>query len=153
MEHADAVNMQIMEKFEGARPSRGNLSSFLVRDGFLKSTAEVAIKSFENTLDFLDEIRLELGDDGKTDEAEGGTPLPRGSNDPSASAAESGATHPAEDSSVSHNDEGIRTEVFAIDEGNVTITWPSELSADSFEDVSDWMTIILRKMERAVVSR
>jgi hypothetical protein len=45
---------------------------------------------------------------------------------------------------------GMKQEVFAMNEGDVVITWPESISAESFEDFSDWMKILLRKVQRNV---
>jgi hypothetical protein len=46
---------------------------------------------------------------------------------------------------------GIKQDVFSIGEGEITVRWPSSLSADSFEDVSAWLDILKRKIGRSVV--
>jgi len=44
---------------------------------------------------------------------------------------------------------GMRQEVFALAEGDVTIQWPERLSAESLEDFTDWLRILERKIKRA----
>jgi len=46
---------------------------------------------------------------------------------------------------------GMRQEVFVLTEGDVTIQWPERLSADSFDDFSDWLKILERKIKRGVI--
>ncbi len=43
---------------------------------------------------------------------------------------------------------GMRQEVFALAEGDVTIQWPERLSPDSLEDFTDWLRILERKIKR-----
>jgi hypothetical protein len=45
---------------------------------------------------------------------------------------------------------GMRQEVFALAEGDVTIQWPETLSPDSFQDFEDWLAILKRKIKRSV---
>lgn len=45
---------------------------------------------------------------------------------------------------------GIRRDIFTLDEGEVIITWPSELSKESFDDLEGWMEIQLRKIKRHI---
>lgn len=45
---------------------------------------------------------------------------------------------------------GMRQEVFALAEGDVTIQWPETLSPDSFQDFEDWLVILKRKIKRSV---
>lgn len=46
----------------------------------------------------------------------------------------------------------MKQDTFTLDEGNVTIQWPSQLSEASFADLSDWLEIMTRKMKRAVTN-
>lgn len=46
----------------------------------------------------------------------------------------------------------MKQDTFTLDEGTVTIQWPSRLSKASFDDLNDWLEIMTRKMKRAVVS-
>lgn len=46
---------------------------------------------------------------------------------------------------------GVRQDVFSLSEGPVTIQWPASLSADSYQDVADWLEIVKRKIGRSVV--
>jgi hypothetical protein len=46
---------------------------------------------------------------------------------------------------------GMNQANLPLDEGNVTLQWPKQLSRSSFGDLKDWLEIMLRKAERAVV--
>ena len=54
--------------------------------------------------------------------------------------------------SVRPVNEGVpmRQDVFSIDEGSVTIQWPTALSKDSLKDVEDWLEIVKRKLARSL---
>lgn len=43
---------------------------------------------------------------------------------------------------------GMRQEIIALDEGDVTITFPVNLSAESFEDLEDHLKLFVRRMQR-----
>jgi hypothetical protein len=43
---------------------------------------------------------------------------------------------------------GILQEVFNLDEGPVTLTFPASLSAESYQDLSDYLSLLLRKAKR-----
>ena len=43
---------------------------------------------------------------------------------------------------------GIRKAVFALQEGDVTLTFPEGLSADSVTDLKDYIEVFLRKLRR-----
>src|SRR6202521_5703900 len=44
----------------------------------------------------------------------------------------------------------MRQDVFSLAEGTVTIQWPTPLSADSIQDLKDWLKIVERKIARSV---
>jgi len=48
---------------------------------------------------------------------------------------------------------GTRQDVFSLDEGTVRIEWPEPLSAESFEDLRDWLDILKRKIGRSVTTK
>lgn len=43
---------------------------------------------------------------------------------------------------------GYRSETFNADEGDIRITWPSNLSAQSVEDMRDWLELLKRRIAR-----
>lgn len=43
----------------------------------------------------------------------------------------------------------MREDVFSVPEGRVTLQWPAELSAESIQDIKDWLEIAQRKIERS----
>jgi hypothetical protein len=44
----------------------------------------------------------------------------------------------------------MQKDIFSLKEGEVTLFWPSPLSEESVQDVSDWLDIVKRKFARAV---
>jgi hypothetical protein len=44
---------------------------------------------------------------------------------------------------------GVRQDVFSLAEGEVVLSWPAELSADSIADLKDWLKIVERKITRS----
>lgn len=46
--------------------------------------------------------------------------------------------------------QGMRHDVFALDEGNVVMQWPEKMSAESYEDFKDWVELMLRKIKRSI---
>lgn len=45
---------------------------------------------------------------------------------------------------------GMNSDIFTLDEGEVTLQWPSRMSPESYEDFKDWLDLIVRKAKRAV---
>ena len=43
----------------------------------------------------------------------------------------------------------INQEVFTLSGGTATLWWPSEMSAEEYEDFKVWLNLIIRKAERA----
>jgi len=43
-----------------------------------------------------------------------------------------------------------RSDVFSLTEGTVSLSWPKTLSPESFQDFSDWLDLLKRKIERTV---
>lgn len=54
-------------------------------------------------------------------------------------------SQPSERSPVA---DGMRREVITLDEGDVVISYPENLSADSFDDLSDHLELFVKKMQR-----
>jgi len=53
-----------------------------------------------------------------------------------------------ENSPKSPTPAGARREVIALDEGDVVLTFPENLSADSYQDLADYLGLFLRKAKR-----
>ena len=45
----------------------------------------------------------------------------------------------------------MKEDVFSLSEGRVVIQWPTPLSAESIQDLKDWLKIVERKIARSVV--
>ena len=45
---------------------------------------------------------------------------------------------------------GMRQDRFSMAEGVVTLEWPAEISAESAQDIEDWLELVKRKIKRAV---
>lgn len=43
---------------------------------------------------------------------------------------------------------GLRQEIFALDEGDVVITFPEELSAESYSELAAYLDLFKKKMRR-----
>jgi hypothetical protein len=44
----------------------------------------------------------------------------------------------------------MRQDVFSLAEGTITIQWPASLSQESFQDFSDWLELLKRRIQRSV---
>jgi hypothetical protein len=43
----------------------------------------------------------------------------------------------------------MKQDTFTLDEGQVILQWPSQMSAESYEYFKDWLDLITRKAKRA----
>lgn len=50
----------------------------------------------------------------------------------------------------SPNRPGMKSETFALDDGEVVIRWPAKLTTHEFEDIEQWMDILKRKIKRGI---
>jgi len=48
---------------------------------------------------------------------------------------------------------GLRREVFALDEGDLVISYPEELSLASYEDLETYLQLFLRKAKRKAAEK
>jgi hypothetical protein len=47
---------------------------------------------------------------------------------------------------------GMNSDVFTLQEGEVILQWPSQMSPESYEDFKDWIELMTRKAKRSVKS-
>ena len=47
---------------------------------------------------------------------------------------------------------GMKEDVFTLDEGDAVLQWPATLSSESYDDLKDWLSLMLRKIERQSIS-
>lgn len=47
---------------------------------------------------------------------------------------------------------GMNQDTFTLDEGQVVIQWPKNLSPESFEDFESWLQLVLRKTKRSLAN-
>ncbi|MEM7059309.1 MAG: hypothetical protein AAF557_17125 [Pseudomonadota bacterium] len=141
---------ELNEKFEGHMPSEENLSAFLLRKGFLDRALSPVIRSFVKTMEFVrGEQAAREETTGPTSGLEYGQPSDKGVSEISQLVEVGALANPGQDNS-STDSSSLRQDVFTVEEGSVTMIWPKKLSAESFEDISDWLEILLRKMKRSI---
>jgi len=46
---------------------------------------------------------------------------------------------------------GTKEDVFTLESGPVVFQWPGRLTAEEYEDLEGWMTLVLRKAKRSIV--
>jgi hypothetical protein len=44
----------------------------------------------------------------------------------------------------------MNQDTFTLDEGQVVLQWPSQISPASYQDLKDWLDLMARRLKRAV---
>lgn len=127
----------------------------ILKGNFTKNAAKIFLRVYDETIAFAGLRNSDKNENAAVDggglnelaqEAASAQPL-AASAVPQPSAP---ATSPAK--ALPPNGIGMRQEVFALTEGDVTIQWPEHLSPDSLEDFKDWLRILERKVTRSALS-
>lgn len=115
--------------------------SLIFEHGFVDSTVEGFLKDYKKTIEFSG-----LASEGPKSQS----PSPN-SETFGASKNESGPPNTDLPVTVAKPPRGtnVRQEIFSLPEGTVSVEWPGDLSHESFEDLSDWLDILKRKISRA----
>jgi len=122
-------------------------STLLFDEGFIESTVDSFITDYKKSIEFAG-LLLESSDDQVAAIAD---------NDDraieSVSIGDSAQAKLINGSTSHHNqagDDRYRSDLFSLSEGTVTLVWPKSLSKESFQDLSDWLDLMKRKIERSV---
>ena len=46
----------------------------------------------------------------------------------------------------------MNQDTFTLDEGQVVLQWPADISAESYDDLKAWLDLITRRMKRTVTT-
>ncbi|HEX9789695.1 MAG TPA: hypothetical protein VGA60_03445 [Kiloniellales bacterium] len=122
----------LRKAFPDDLPSHDNLRFNLIQRKFTEDAAEKAAKSFLSTM------RIVSGDSEEYDSPE----------------------NEAEQENMEHQQQftkpppppkpGVQRAEFPLTEGTVRLDFPSALSSESFEDLEEWLNLILRRVKRSV---
>jgi len=132
----------------GAEMPPSMRSSLIFDEGFIESTVDNFISDYKTSIEYAGL----LADTNETDEPEEESPAPLPFSptlNPLAMASRKQTALPPQEEVI---DDLYRKDVFSLSEGTVTLSWPKQISAESFQDLSDWLGILKRKIERTVVS-
>jgi len=132
---------QLRDQYE-TLPSEGTLKYTLIKMGFTPEAAGKATQTYLSTISFVEGAQSSYESPALTQESAVMQPHP-----------EVTPARPRPGPSIQGYGEeiapvGMRREVVSLDEGDVTITFPSNLTAESFADLRDHLNLFLRKMER-----
>jgi len=140
-----ALFKEVWEKYEGARPSEENLRYWLVQKGFTDRGADKCVQSYLASYDLVSPSNLDYSETG---DKEPTRPQAPGFNTNMADVI-AHQMRPRPSSAINTPPQPeMRKEVFTLDEGDVVLTFPENLSFDSYEDLEDHLQLFLRKAKR-----
>lgn len=141
------IHQELQHEYPNGLPSDATLQSFLtLKKNFNEAGAKDLIAQYRRTLQYLEEIRPS-GMAAMPEESLPDSPVPP----PLEQKVEPAPEVPAAPKFAQKDGPppvGMRREVFTVDEGEVAITFPEVLSADSVEDMKGHFALILRKAAR-----
>ncbi len=150
---APKIYNDLLTKWDAANlPSDHTIKSYLIKDkDFNANTVDAFIKDFRASVSYakLDSSAYNSNIDditSDTDNIEETSTLNEvtGNLTKSLKLANFGSQIPYSEI------QGMRHDVFALDEGNVVMQWPEKMSAESYEDFKDWVELMLRKIKRSI---
>ncbi len=131
-------------RFQSGKASDQAIRSYLLTQKFIPSAADAAIRAYRDT-----KALVENGVNGYSSAPS------EPEKSPVAPEKQDVAQHGPKPSSTRPKGEdmipppaGMRKAVFALAEGDVTLTFPEGLSAESVEDLEGYIEILLRKVRR-----
>jgi len=119
--------------------------TLLFDHGFVDTTVDGFLKDYRKTVEFAKLTEMRTLEESSSDEPDNPPRRAQGNSDPRAE-SQKGDAHPRIKSPIGAN---MRQEVFSLPEGTVAVEWPGDLSQESFQDLSDWLDILKRKIGRA----
>lgn len=127
---------ELDSRFNGGKGSDTAIRSYLLTNKFIPSAADSVIRSYRETKDLVQE-EVEGYSGGENEEPE----MPR--PETIQATAQLGAR-----SSLTANATVLRRAVFTLDEGDVTIQFPADLSHESVADLRDYLETFMKRLSR-----
>lgn len=136
---------ELLDQYPEGLPSDATLRNDLLKRGFNPSAISEVIAVLRDS--------LSLAKRGGMIHNGGGAEslMPATQIQPDTTQSQLG-THPGspQDTPRTSARPGTRQDVFSLVEGPVTIQWPAVISAESYQDLADWLDILKRKISRSV---
>lgn len=139
---------ELKERFPTTIPSEANLRAYLIRQQFQPSALKAVIPAYLRTCEYLS---AQNASGSPVAQSQHVSPhhqprdVQHGGMQTSAPSVIPAIRQQPETPS------GIRREVFGLEEGEVVITLPTRLSAESIEDIEAWLEIVTRKLRRMTI--
>jgi hypothetical protein len=146
------IFLELYKKFPKGSGSDAAIRGYLLLKKFIPSAADTAIRSFRETNQLVEAeekayakanpeavFQAEMDEQMQEAQDQGHGPHFRATTPQNKSASATTEHVPQV---------GMRKEVIALDEGDVVITFPDNLSADSFGDLQAYLNLFINKMQR-----
>ena len=145
------LHTELWDKWASNLPSDVNIAYHLVADrGFNEKTVEGFIAGYKASLDFAELINNGKLADGGRGEKENETASSSGS---AALFRQILQAPKAQESHVAPTARPrMNQDTFTLDEGQVVLQWPADISAESYDDLKAWLDLITRRMKRTVTT-
>lgn len=149
---APSIFKELNDHYEGNKASPENLRSELIKRAFTLDAVDKVAKIYLANYEFATQNELgnntpdKSNDDEKPNQEEN-MQINQVSNQPAI--AQGGLATPVKLETNTAPTSGTRRAVFTLDEGDVIITFPEELSPYSVEDLENYLKIFMKKAKRA----
>lgn len=146
---APALFATLFDEFGDSPPSDENLRAFLLKRNFAQTAVDTPIRTYRETLSFVSQ-HAGAGNKPKPTEEEAemkATEERAVDRSPTVSKPTTGT--PVGEAAVS---EGMKRDVWDLDEGQVVFDRPGTLSDDSIEYLEAWLMLMLKKIKKEKVT-
>lgn len=146
------IHTELFGKWSEELPSNPNLRHYLlVEKKFNENSVDDFIRQLRATADFA-KIYTPTSTSASATPEEGDQQCAGVGSDSSAEPSPLGLANPSVVPTLPRAGSGaqIRQDTFSLEEGQVVLQWPAQLSEASYEDLKDWMELQLRKIRRSV---
>jgi hypothetical protein len=135
---------ELNERFPGRLPNDDLLRNYLIRRGFAPNAVTSVIASYRETSEMVE--RDEVRQDSAREQPPEPVAMPQSAEalNPVGSSSASVAVRPSRPN--------IERAEFPLQEGLATVELPRSLSEDSYEDLVDWLRLVLRKTRRVAMA-
>ncbi len=146
---APALFSELQGQYGDSVPSDENLRSYLLKRGFAPSSVDAPIRSYRETIALVSDLPKE--DNTPTTEENRETQMQSSAERTTQDVGRPAGT--ALQRTMEMPATGSKQDVFSLDEGQVIIQWPANMSEDSFEDFKAWLQLLEKKIGRAYTKK
>lgn len=142
---------ELSERFATSIPSESNLRAYLVRQQFQPSALKSVIPAYLATCEYIaseaGQARRMADPSVATSNANARTSDVTAEDGNSAGRVRKVETHAPFEVNVD-----VKREVFGLEEGEVVMTFPSNMSLESIDEIEAWLSIVTKKLRRIAAS-